>query len=223
MNTRIALVIKAKNISPSQLADELGIQRSGLSHILNSRNKPSLEFIQKLLKQYPDLSTNWLLFGEGPMMNPYPAVEKQVVIEPSVSETKIQKPLQQPGIMELFPPDDQEANEYLKEKEESTDKNPAHLLDNEGIVDDNKQLFQEHIFASEKLTSTEAPKKKENLSKLSSYESSVQESLSEIAVTAPENKKSPALMQNNSRTVKKIVIFYSDHTFVEYKPGGEED
>lgn len=223
MNTRIALVIKAKNITPSQLADELGIQRSGLSHILNNRNKPSLEFIQKLLKKYPDLSTNWLLFGEGPMMNPYPAVEKQVVIEPSVYETKIHKPLQQPGIMELFPPDDQEANEYLKEKEESTGKNPAHLLDNEENIDENKQLFQEHIFASEKLTNTEAPKKAENVNNLPSAETYVQEPLSENTTTSPENKKSPALLQKNSRTVKKIVIFYSDHTFVEYKPGGEED
>lgn len=223
MNNRIALVIKAKNISPSQLADELGIQRSGLSHILNNRNKPSLEFIQKLLKKYPDLSTNWLLFGEGPMMNPYPVIEKQVIIEPSVPETKLQKPVPQPVIMELFPPDDQEANEYLKEKEESIDQNTTHILDNEETINENKQVFHEHILASEKLINAGVPKMHENLSKLSANESSVRESSSDDSTTSPENKKNPAILHSNSRSVKKIVIFYSDHTFVEYKPGGEED
>lgn len=73
MNHRISLIIQAKNISPAQLADDIGVQRSGISHIINGRNKPSLDFIQRILKKYPDISMKWLMFGEGQMMNSFPA------------------------------------------------------------------------------------------------------------------------------------------------------
>jgi len=48
--------------SAAQLADQIGVQRSSFSHILNGRNKPSADFINKLLIAYPDLNANWL-FG----------------------------------------------------------------------------------------------------------------------------------------------------------------
>lgn len=47
--------------SAAQLADQIGVQRSSFSHILNGRNKPSADFISKLLQSYPDLNANWLL------------------------------------------------------------------------------------------------------------------------------------------------------------------
>ena len=91
------MVLKAKNISPAQLADDLGVQRSGISHILNGRNKPSLDFVQKLIRLYPDISMQWLLFGEGPMMNPYPYRD----IEPGKKDSEeMQKP--KTRMMELF-------------------------------------------------------------------------------------------------------------------------
>jgi transcriptional regulator with XRE-family HTH domain len=63
MVDRILEVIRKKNLTPSQFADEIGIQRSGISHILSGRNKPSLEFVMKMLKRYPDIKPEWLLSG----------------------------------------------------------------------------------------------------------------------------------------------------------------
>lgn len=67
MVDRISLLLKAKNITASLFADEIGVQRSSISHVLSGRNKPSLEFIQKILKRYPEINPDWLLFGKGPM------------------------------------------------------------------------------------------------------------------------------------------------------------
>lgn len=67
MIERFSLLLQTKNLSPSQFADEIKVQRSSLSHVMNGRNKASLEFVQKILKRYPDISSKWLLFGEGPM------------------------------------------------------------------------------------------------------------------------------------------------------------
>ncbi len=49
------------------MAEDISVQPSGISHILSGRNKPSLDFILKMLEKYPFLSTEWLLFGKGPM------------------------------------------------------------------------------------------------------------------------------------------------------------
>ena len=69
MNKRIELILKTKNISASKFADEIGVQRSSISHILSGRNNPSLDFIQKILKRFPDINSSWILTGSGTMYN----------------------------------------------------------------------------------------------------------------------------------------------------------
>ena len=67
MNQRVKEFILRENKSSAQLAEEIGVQPSGISHILSGRNNPSLDFILKMLEKYPFLSTDWLLFGKGTM------------------------------------------------------------------------------------------------------------------------------------------------------------
>ncbi len=67
MIRRIELVMKSQNLTSSQFADKLGVQRSGMSHILSGRNKPSLDFVLKVLAGFPDLNPQWLLQGKGKM------------------------------------------------------------------------------------------------------------------------------------------------------------
>jgi transcriptional regulator with XRE-family HTH domain len=69
VENRIKALLKAKNINASKLADEIGIQRSSMSHVLNGRNKPSLDFIQKILETYPDINAEWLIRGTGLMFS----------------------------------------------------------------------------------------------------------------------------------------------------------
>jgi len=67
MKERLLEFLKAENKSSAQLAEEIGVQPSGISHIISGRNNPSLDFILKMLEKYPYLSTEWLLFGKGIM------------------------------------------------------------------------------------------------------------------------------------------------------------
>jgi len=67
MKERLIEFLKAENKTSAQLAEEIGVQPSGISHILSGRNKPSLDFVLKMLEKYPFLSTEWLLFGRGNM------------------------------------------------------------------------------------------------------------------------------------------------------------
>jgi transcriptional regulator with XRE-family HTH domain len=64
MIERILDLMKEKNLTPSQFADEIGIQRSGMSHLISGRNNPSLEFIMKVMKRFPDVKADYLLYGK---------------------------------------------------------------------------------------------------------------------------------------------------------------
>ena len=52
-------------ISAASLAEKIEVQRSSISHILSGRNKPSLEFVLKILKEFPEVELYWLLNGQG--------------------------------------------------------------------------------------------------------------------------------------------------------------
>lgn len=55
-------------LTAAKFADEIGVQRSGISHILSGRNNPSFDLIIRILKRYPDISTDWLIQGTGSML-----------------------------------------------------------------------------------------------------------------------------------------------------------
>lgn len=67
MKERLLEFLRAENKSSAQFAEEIGVQPSGISHILSGRNNPSLDFVLKMLEKYPFISTDWLLFGKGSM------------------------------------------------------------------------------------------------------------------------------------------------------------
>ena len=51
--------------SASSFAEKIGVQRSSISHILSSRNKPSLDFVLKVLSAFPEVDLYWLFNGKG--------------------------------------------------------------------------------------------------------------------------------------------------------------
>src|SRR5210317_606203 len=62
---RLEKIIDYYGLSASSFAENIGVQRSSISHILSGRNKPSLEFIMKVLSSFPEVDLYWLLNGKG--------------------------------------------------------------------------------------------------------------------------------------------------------------
>lgn len=67
MKERIIQFLKENNLTSTKFADIVGVQRSSISHILSGRNKPSFDFIEKMLIAYPDIDAQWLITGKGQM------------------------------------------------------------------------------------------------------------------------------------------------------------
>lgn len=65
INLRIAQIVSHYELSASAFADSINVQRSSISHLIKGRNKPSLEFVGKLVRTYPEVDLYWLLYGEG--------------------------------------------------------------------------------------------------------------------------------------------------------------
>ena len=70
MREKLQLLMNAENLTGSKLAEYLGIQPSSISHILGGRNKPSLDFVQKILQRYPRINPDWLLLDSDEMYRP---------------------------------------------------------------------------------------------------------------------------------------------------------
>ena len=66
----ILIILRELGINHSKFADEIGVQRSSISHVLSGRNKPSFEFLQKLFQAYPKINADWLIIGREPMFLP---------------------------------------------------------------------------------------------------------------------------------------------------------
>jgi DNA-binding XRE family transcriptional regulator len=62
---RLEIILDYYGLNASSFADKIGVQRSSMSHLLSGRNKPSLDFILKIIEIFPDVDLYWFLNGKG--------------------------------------------------------------------------------------------------------------------------------------------------------------
>ncbi|NHN25967.1 helix-turn-helix transcriptional regulator [Flavobacterium jejuense] len=71
---RLQIILDYYGLSASAFADRIDVQRSSISHLLSGRNKPSLDFILKVIEIFPDVDLYWILNGKGN----FPKSEKKI-------------------------------------------------------------------------------------------------------------------------------------------------
>ena len=186
MKDRITLLIKAKNLTAAQFADEIGVQKSSISHILSGRNNASLDFIQKILVSYPDVNMEWLMFGKGPIF-------KSAEINPNHNND---------GRFSTIQPQVSASVDLFSE-----------LMPAKGI-----EFARENELNAE----TVPEEKSEQIEKEIPVMNPGEESRTGIIITPeiqPESKPvRPGPKQNATKTILKIVEFYSDNTYREFYP-----
>lgn len=62
---RLEVILEYYGLNASSFADKIGVQRSSMSHLLSGRNKPSLDFILKIIDFFPEVDLYWVLNGKG--------------------------------------------------------------------------------------------------------------------------------------------------------------
>ncbi|SEO27377.1 Helix-turn-helix [Flavobacterium sp. CF108] len=72
---RLEIILDYYGLNASLFADKIGVQRSSMSHLLSGRNKPSLDFVMKILDVFPEVDLYWILVGKGN----FPKSENEIV------------------------------------------------------------------------------------------------------------------------------------------------
>jgi|GEM_PF-994717 len=90
INKRIIQFIDYLNVSRYKFSHNTGVSESVLLNIYKGKNKPSVDFLEKILDIYPALNSNWLLTGNGEMI----IIDKPVVEGASTT-------FKPPGICEM--------------------------------------------------------------------------------------------------------------------------
>jgi transcriptional regulator with XRE-family HTH domain len=128
LNEKIKKILESKNISPSHFADEIGIQRSSVSHILAGRNKPSLDIVQKIVRRFPELGLNWIMDED-----------ELPVIKPESTREETIKSIERPAIVKHIKP------EQSKETEPSNNQNVNGQVSTENVADAIKEKKIERV------------------------------------------------------------------------------
>ena len=151
LNSRVQKIINYSELSSSEFADEIGVQRSNISHVLSGRNKPSLDFLMKIKDRFPEIQWEWLIEGKGAMISS----ENEVASTPSsylLEESKIND--DESIITGLFSIPSQEMDENTKQEEvksEISEPIQYNIVENTPEISENKNISE-----------TEAPAEKGN-------------------------------------------------------------
>jgi len=105
MQEQIQEILRREELSSSQFADKIGVQRSSVSHVISGRNKPGFDFINKILDSFPGINAEWLITGLGEMYKQRRPVDELFEgpfseTSPSPEETKLSAKIESAGIEE---------------------------------------------------------------------------------------------------------------------------
>lgn len=84
---RLQTLLEYYDMSATAFAEEIGVQRSSISHLLSGRNKPCLDFVLKVVQRFPQVNLYWLLNGKGS----FPGKEQKEPTPPPATPAPTQK------------------------------------------------------------------------------------------------------------------------------------
>jgi transcriptional regulator with XRE-family HTH domain len=191
MIDRITMLIKAKNLSAAQFADEIGVQRSSISHLMSGRNKPSLDLIQKTLQRFPEVSSEWLLFGKGEMVRELNLFDAQARTASNVSSITEE--------IELNPGFSQK-QENTKQAKPMAEK--EFLQDSQDVKPVHEEIANEHIAV-----------------KTPEIQMEQQETLPKVEFKPETRNETSQKTRLKNAKIDQVIVLFDDHTFTAYSTG----
>ena len=241
MVERIRTLLESRQLTPTQFADSIGIARPIVSHILSGRNKPSLEVVQRILAAMPDLSMPWLLNGTGPMLAGAPAAPATPVAPPASATIAPAMAVPAPTRAHTGPsdapvvPDKESAASVSRARRTMSAPNSARIIPTPGASSTQEpkrfapktpNLPPSATIQPETVTQAAV----EALAVPIAVPASVvaqpaapvaAAALAVSSVSAASTEATPtttALLARTEKPIRRIVIFYHDGSFADYRP-----
>ncbi len=208
MDKRLQQLLELEDLTPSKLADILQIQRSGVSHLLSGRNKPSFDFIEGILKNFPQINPDWLILGKG---KPYrsqistPSPSPIAKTTPTISPTHVIPPVTetQSSPVTLFDTITERNQESLfdlpKFAPEAAVERPSEVISTPSALNDVQEESPTTHPVAQQVTRVSEPHQP-----------------SENRFIEPSPPTSPQIsVAKRDKHIVRITVFYNDGTFEE--------
>lgn len=192
MKDRLGRFLRSEGLTSLKFAELMEVQPSSISHILSGRNKPSFDFIEKMLARFPGLNPDWLILGKGEMFRRPEAAESAVTNVNQFSERAL------PFEAEKIP--SEEITNVIPGLK-SAERAPEAFKDALSMVSDKGE--------KERITTV-------NPTGSVAEVAENQHNTKEIKGDFPH--MSGVSFSLSDKTVERIVVFYTDRTFAEYRP-----
>ena len=201
MNRRFQTILDLENLSPAQLADRLGVQRSGISHILSGRNKPSFELLQRVVQSFPEISAEWLITGNGkPLKEQNQAAASGAASSATSSATSSAANSRSSGTTPSTTPS-------ISPSTTSGSNNSS----TSGTISGATPPFEGLFNSSESATEPQIPAQTSDIEGIEDEISDFQPLQSSIFDANPANDR-------EKRALKRVILIYNDNTFEELLP-----
>mgnify|MGYP006432228849 CR=1 FL=1 len=89
---RLQMVFEYYGLSATTFSEKIDVGKATISHLLSGRNKPSLDFVLKTVKAFPEVELYWLLNGKGSFPTSL-HVDQEKTIQQDEHESKNEKQL----------------------------------------------------------------------------------------------------------------------------------
>lgn len=193
MNRRFQTILDLENLSPAQLADRLGVQRSGISHILSGRNKPSFELLQRVVQSFPEISAEWLITGNGkPLKEQNQAAASGAASSAASSAANSRSSGTTPSIS-------------------PSTTSGSNNTSTSGTISGATPPFEGLFNSSEAATEPQIPAQTSDIEGIEDEISDFQPLQSSIFDANPANDR-------EKRALKRVILIYNDNTFEELLP-----
>ena len=201
MNRRFQTILDLENLSPAQLADRLGVQRSGISHILSGRNKPSFELLQRVVQSFPEISAEWLITGNGkPLKEQIQAAASSAASGATSSAASSAANSRSSGTTPSTTPS-------ISPSTTSGSNNSS----TSGTISGATPPFEGLFNSSESATEPQIPAQTSDIEGIEDEISDFQPLQSSIFDANPANDR-------EKRALKRVILIYNDNTFEELLP-----
>lgn len=201
MNRRFQTILDLENLSPAQLADRLGVQRSGISHILSGRNKPSFELLQRVVQSFPEISAEWLITGNGkPLKEQNQAAASGAASSAASGATSSAANSRSSGTTPSTTPS-------ISPSTTSGSNNSS----TSGTISGATPPFEGLFNSSESATEPQIPAQTSDIEGIEDEISDFQPLQSSIFDANPANDR-------EKRALKRVILIYNDNTFEELLP-----
>lgn len=189
MKDRLQQLLADKALTANKLAEMLEVQPSGISHILAGRNKPSIDFVTKLLTVFPDINPDWFILGTAPM---YRSTIKRnaETVQPTEKQTTAahdSQAIEAPNPSAAVPQEPAASATTSAPTTSATDQQPTLDFDISAPVS-HSQTQTPHVHSRPAATTPNSP------------------------TTDVAQHTNAMLPGNPQKRIRKVMIFYADHT-----------